>query len=359
MLCGGVTALVNAGFETLVEAGDQPEVAYFECLHELKLIVDLMYEGGESWMRYSVSDTAEYGDLTRGPRVIGQASKDAMAKLLADIQSGEFAREWVAEDDAGRPNFQRLRAEAKTAQIEETGKPLRKMIELAERRREGDGRVMGGVSGGEVSACEVSADGSACVGRHSRTSSRTCQVTASTRGRRGREGVPGRRRRPARLRHRLAARPRRPARTWPTARLPDSCWPSRDVDAILLGAVGTPAVPPGVLERGLLLRLRFDWTCTSTCGHPSCGQVSAAQSAGTASRTSISSSSGRTPRACTRAPAARAPGSQFETATEESLNTWAGVRRCVLYAAGLAAGRAAGSRWCTDQRADARRRPGY
>jgi ketol-acid reductoisomerase len=128
VLCGGVTALVNAGFETLVNAGYQPEVAYFECLHELKLIVDLMYEGGESWMRYSVSDTAEYGDLTRGPRVIGQGTRDAMAKLLADIQSGEFAREWVAEDDAGRPNFERLRAEAKTAKIEEVGKPLRKMM---------------------------------------------------------------------------------------------------------------------------------------------------------------------------------------------------------------------------------------
>jgi ketol-acid reductoisomerase len=128
VLCGGVTALVNAGFETLVNAGYQPEVAYFECLHELKLIVDLMYEGGESWMRYSVSDTAEYGDLTRGPRVIGDASRAAMAKLLADIQAGEFAREWVAEDDAGRPNFNRLRADAKTAQIEQVGKPLRAMM---------------------------------------------------------------------------------------------------------------------------------------------------------------------------------------------------------------------------------------
>jgi ketol-acid reductoisomerase len=128
VLCGGVTALVNAGFETLVNAGYQPEVAYFECLHELKLIVDLMYEGGESWMRYSVSDTAEYGDLTRGPRVIGDASKQAMAQLLADIQSGEFAREWVAEDDAGRPNFAKLREEAKAHQIEQTGKPLRQMM---------------------------------------------------------------------------------------------------------------------------------------------------------------------------------------------------------------------------------------
>jgi ketol-acid reductoisomerase len=128
VLCGGVTALVNAGFETLVKAGYQPEVAYFECLHELKLIVDLMYEGGESWMRYSISDTAEYGDLSRGPRVIGDATKQAMAQLLADIQSGEFAREWVAEDDAGRPNFARLRDEAKTHQVEQVGKPLRKMM---------------------------------------------------------------------------------------------------------------------------------------------------------------------------------------------------------------------------------------
>jgi ketol-acid reductoisomerase len=128
VLCGGVTALVNAGFETLVKAGYQPEVAYFECLHELKLIVDLMYEGGESWMRYSISDTAEYGDLSRGPRVIGDATKQAMAQLLADIQSGEFAREWVAEDDAGRPNFAKLRDEARSHRIEQVGKPLRNMM---------------------------------------------------------------------------------------------------------------------------------------------------------------------------------------------------------------------------------------
>jgi ketol-acid reductoisomerase len=114
--------------ETESDLFGEQAVAYFECLHELKLIVDLMYEGGESWMRYSVSDTAEYGDLTRGPRVIGDATKQAMATLLAEIQSGEFAREWVAEDDNGRPNFERLRAEAKTARIEETGKPLRKMM---------------------------------------------------------------------------------------------------------------------------------------------------------------------------------------------------------------------------------------
>ena len=128
VLCGGVTALVNAGFETLVAAGYQPEVAYFECLHELKLIVDLMYEGGMKWMRYSVSDTAEYGDLTRGPRVIGETTRQAMAKLLADIRSGEFAREWIAEDDAGRPNFERLRQAAADSQIEQTGRPLRQMM---------------------------------------------------------------------------------------------------------------------------------------------------------------------------------------------------------------------------------------
>jgi len=128
VLCGGVTELVNAGFETLVAAGYQPEVAYFECLHELKLIVDLMYEGGIGWMRYSVSDTAEYGDLTRGPRVIGEPTRQAMAKLLADIRSGEFAREWVAEDDNGRPNFERLRAAAAGSEIERVGRPLRQMM---------------------------------------------------------------------------------------------------------------------------------------------------------------------------------------------------------------------------------------
>jgi ketol-acid reductoisomerase len=128
VLCGGVTALVNAGFETLVLAGYQPEVAYFECLHELKLIVDLMYEGGMRWMRYSVSDTAEYGDLTRGPLVIGEPTRQVMSRLLADIQSGAFAREWVAEDDAGRPNFERLRAAAADSQIEQTGRPLRAMM---------------------------------------------------------------------------------------------------------------------------------------------------------------------------------------------------------------------------------------
>jgi ketol-acid reductoisomerase len=128
VLCGGVTALVNAGFETLIGAGYQPEVAYFECMHELKLIVDLLYEGGMKWMRYSVSDTAEYGDLTRGERVVGAPTREAMAKILADIQSGDFAREWIAEDDAGRPNFERLRAAAASSTIEQTGRPLRQMM---------------------------------------------------------------------------------------------------------------------------------------------------------------------------------------------------------------------------------------
>ena len=128
VLCGGVSALVSAGFETLVNAGYQPEVAYFECLHELKLIVDLMQEGGLAWMRYSVSDTAEYGDLTRGPRVIAEPSRQAMTQILADIQSGEFAREWIAEDDAGRPNFGRLRKAATDDLLERTGRPLRAMM---------------------------------------------------------------------------------------------------------------------------------------------------------------------------------------------------------------------------------------
>jgi ketol-acid reductoisomerase len=128
VLCGGVTALVNAGFETLVAAGYQPEVAYFECLHELKLIVDMMQAGGETWMWHSVSDTAEYGGLTRGSEVVSEPAKQAMAKILADIQSGEFAREWIAEDDAGRPNFNRLRSEARTNLVEQTGRPLRRMM---------------------------------------------------------------------------------------------------------------------------------------------------------------------------------------------------------------------------------------
>jgi len=128
VLCGGTTALVQAGFETLVEAGYQPEVAYFECLHELKLIVDLMYEGGISRMRYSISDTAEYGDYSRGPRIITDATKAEMKKILAEIQSGEFAREWIAEDDAGRPQFRKYAEEGAAHPIEEVGSKLRPLM---------------------------------------------------------------------------------------------------------------------------------------------------------------------------------------------------------------------------------------
>ena len=133
VLCGGVSALVQAGFEVLTEAGYAPEVAYFECLHELKLIVDLMYEGGLSRMRYSVSDTAEYGDYSRGPRVINAQVKEEMRKILAEVQSGEFAREWIAEDDAGRPNFAKWRADGAAHPIEEVGKKLRGMMSWVDR----------------------------------------------------------------------------------------------------------------------------------------------------------------------------------------------------------------------------------
>jgi ketol-acid reductoisomerase len=128
VLCGGVTALVQAGFETLVEAGYQPEMAYFECLHEVKLIVDLMYEEGIAGMRYSISDTAEYGDLTRGPRVISPRTKTEMKKILKEIQSGKFAKEWVAESEGGRANFKALQEAGKEHQIEEVGARLRAMM---------------------------------------------------------------------------------------------------------------------------------------------------------------------------------------------------------------------------------------
>jgi ketol-acid reductoisomerase len=128
VLCGGTTQLVKMGFETLVEAGYQPEIAYFECLHELKLIVDLMWEGGLAGMRYSISDTAEYGDLTRGPRVIDEHVRENMRKLLADIQDGTFAREMMSEEEAGRPNFRRLREQNADHQIEQVGGKLRAMM---------------------------------------------------------------------------------------------------------------------------------------------------------------------------------------------------------------------------------------
>ncbi len=128
VLCGGMTALVQAGFETLVDAGYQPESAYFECLHELKLIVDLMYEQGIAGMRYSISDTAEYGDLTRGPRVINQAVKDEMRAILDEIQDGRFAAEWVAENANGRPNYLALKKAGQEHQIEKVGAELREMM---------------------------------------------------------------------------------------------------------------------------------------------------------------------------------------------------------------------------------------
>jgi ketol-acid reductoisomerase len=129
VLCGGVTELVRAGYETLVDAGYDPRLAYFECLHELKLIVDLMYEKGISGMRYSISNTAEYGDLTRGARIIGDPTRAAMKEILAEIQSGDFAREWIAENKAGQENFQRMRAEQKNHQIEREGRELRAMMD--------------------------------------------------------------------------------------------------------------------------------------------------------------------------------------------------------------------------------------
>ncbi len=128
VLCGGITELVMAGYETLVEAGYQPESAYFECLHELKLIVDLMYENGISGMRFSISDTAEYGDLTRGPRIVNDEIKAEMKKILAEIQSGKFADEWMAEHKAGRPNYQALKEAGEQHPIETVGAELRAMM---------------------------------------------------------------------------------------------------------------------------------------------------------------------------------------------------------------------------------------
>jgi ketol-acid reductoisomerase len=128
VLCGGLTSLIKKGFETLVEAGYAPEIAYFECLHEVKLIVDLIYEGGLDRMRYSISNTAEYGDLTRGEQVVGDATRQAMKKTLADIQSGEFAREWIAENKSGGRKFNALREKEKQHPIEIVGAKLRGMM---------------------------------------------------------------------------------------------------------------------------------------------------------------------------------------------------------------------------------------
>jgi len=128
VLCGGVSELVKKGFETLVEAGYQPEIAYFECLHELKLIVDLFYQGGISYMRYSVSNTAEYGDLTRGPRIITDQTKKTMQQILKEVQDGSFAKEFIAECKNGKPNFKRLEEEGKKHPLEVVGRKLRKMM---------------------------------------------------------------------------------------------------------------------------------------------------------------------------------------------------------------------------------------
>lgn len=136
VLCGGVSELIRAGFETLTEAGYAPEIAYFECLHELKLIVDLIYEGGLGYMRYSVSDTAEYGDYTRGPRIVNAETRKEMKKILSEIQKGEFARTWLDENRTGRKNFLAMREKAKDQPIERVGSELRSMMTFLKKRKE-------------------------------------------------------------------------------------------------------------------------------------------------------------------------------------------------------------------------------
>jgi ketol-acid reductoisomerase len=136
VLCGGASALIQAGFDTLVEAGYDPEMAYFECLHELKLIVDLIYEGGLNYMRYSVSDTAEYGDYTRGPRVVNAETRKEMKKILSEIQSGQFAKEWMDENKNGRKGFLAMRAAGQNSKIEEVGSELRSMMTFLKRKKE-------------------------------------------------------------------------------------------------------------------------------------------------------------------------------------------------------------------------------
>src|SRR6185295_16001235 len=128
VLCGGVSALVKAGFETLVEAGYQPEMAYFECMHELKLIVDLFYQGGLNYMRYSVSNTAEYGDYTRGPRIVTAETRQEMKRILTEIQEGKFAKEWIEEAKSGGKNFKAMKEKDKNHPVEVVGKKLRKLM---------------------------------------------------------------------------------------------------------------------------------------------------------------------------------------------------------------------------------------
>lgn len=134
VLCGGVNALMKAGFETLVAAGYQKEVAYFECLHEMKLVIDLLYAGGFEGMRYSISDTAEYGDYVSGARVIDDHVKASMRAVLDDIQNGKFAREWIAENENGRVNFNRFREEAKDSEVTQVGKELRSMMSFLNKK---------------------------------------------------------------------------------------------------------------------------------------------------------------------------------------------------------------------------------
>src|ERR1019366_5234951 len=136
VLCGGASELIRAGFETLVDAGYAPEIAYFECLHELKLIVDLIQEGGLAYMRFSVSDTAEYGDYTRGPRVVNEQTRAEMRKILAEIQAGDFARQWIEENKSGRKNFLAAREAARHQPIEEVGRELRSMMTFLKKRKE-------------------------------------------------------------------------------------------------------------------------------------------------------------------------------------------------------------------------------
>ena len=136
VLCGGTAALIQAGFDTLVEAGYDPEIAYFECLHELKLIVDLIYEGGLNYMRYSISDTAEYGDYSRGPRIVTEETRKEMKKILSEIQSGEFAREWMAENKSGRGKFLAMREAQKDSKVEQVGRELRQMMPFLKKRKE-------------------------------------------------------------------------------------------------------------------------------------------------------------------------------------------------------------------------------
>jgi ketol-acid reductoisomerase len=136
VLCGGVSELIRASFETLVEAGYAPEIAYFECLHELKLIVDLIQEGGLAYMRFSVSDTAEYGDYTRGPRIVTPETRQEMRKILAEVQSGQFAKEWIEENQTGRKNFLAMREAARHQPVEEVGRELRAMMPFLKKKKE-------------------------------------------------------------------------------------------------------------------------------------------------------------------------------------------------------------------------------